>query len=577
MPDARLAGEASDAPRGRVHLADGVEVARSLEDGSVDLVYLDPPFNTGRRQRREQLRTTRAAEGETGDRTGFGGERYRSVRLGSRSFADAFDDYLAFLEPFLTEAHRLLAPSGSLYLHLDYREVHYVKVLLDQLFGRENFVNEIIWAYDFGGRPKNRWPAKHDNILFYAKDAARNAFYGDDIERIPYMAPGLAGPREGRPRQAADRHLVAHDREPDRQGEARLPDAEAARRARANRAGVLAARRARRRPRRRLRHHRRGGAAPRPPLRARRPLARGIRRHAPPVRRLRGRRVRRGRRKGRGVTSDITTQESPPTEELLRFALEMADAADAVSMHVYRTDHAIERKSDGSFVTPADHEVEELLRARIAEAYPSHVVLGEEQGGADVQGDDPDMVRWIIDPIDGTHNYMRGIPVWATLIACERGGTVEVGVTSAPALGTRWWAGRGLGAYRGACGIAGRGAGERIHVSEVSSIPEAHVLLGELTTTLDHWPGAGALLRECWRERGLGDFWGYCLVAEGAGDVMLEGYPIATWDMASAIPIVEEAGGRMTDIDGRTTTEPGPRIATNGRLHDEVLRRLRGS
>ena len=182
--------------RGVVHLADGVEVARRLEAGSVDLVYLDPPFNTGRRQTRERLRTRRTADGE-GDRTGFGGRRYATQRLGSHSFGDARGDgYLDFLEPFLTEAHRLLGPEGSLYLHLDYREAHYAKVLLDLIFGRANFLNEIIWAYDYGARPKRRWPAKHDNILFYAKDAARNRFRADDIERIPYMAPGLAGPEK---------------------------------------------------------------------------------------------------------------------------------------------------------------------------------------------------------------------------------------------------------------------------------------------------------------------------------------------------------------------------------------------
>ncbi len=188
-----------DEPRGRVYLADGVEVARTLADGSVDLVYLDPPFNTGRRQTREQLRTRRLPEGAedgAGDRTGFGGRRYATERIGSRSFDDAYDDYLAFLEPFLVEAQRVLAPMGSLYLHLDYREVHYAKVLADEVFGRANFVNEIIWAYDYGARPKRRWPAKHDNILFYAKDAARNVFNVDDIERIPYMAPGLVGPEK---------------------------------------------------------------------------------------------------------------------------------------------------------------------------------------------------------------------------------------------------------------------------------------------------------------------------------------------------------------------------------------------
>ncbi len=179
-------------PRGIVHCADGVEVARGLADESVDLVYLDPPFNTGRRQEREQTRARRVGEGG-GDRTGFGGQRYETVRLGSRSFDDMFDDYLGFLEPFLVESRRLLKASGSLYLHLDYREAHYAKVLLDQIFGRDCFVNEIIWAYDYGGRPKKRWPAKHDTILFYAKDPAQYLFNADEVERIPYMAPGLVG------------------------------------------------------------------------------------------------------------------------------------------------------------------------------------------------------------------------------------------------------------------------------------------------------------------------------------------------------------------------------------------------
>ncbi|MXY73006.1 MAG: site-specific DNA-methyltransferase, partial [Dehalococcoidia bacterium] len=163
-----------------------------MADESVDLVYLDPPFNTGKRQERERTRAKRVEEGG-GDRTGFGGRRYETVRLGSRSFDDAFDDYLGFLKPFLVESRRLLNPSGALYLHLDYREAHYAKVLLDEIFGRECFVNEIIWAYDYGGRTKKRWPAKHDTILFYAKDPDRNLFNTDEVERIPYMAPGLVG------------------------------------------------------------------------------------------------------------------------------------------------------------------------------------------------------------------------------------------------------------------------------------------------------------------------------------------------------------------------------------------------
>jgi site-specific DNA-methyltransferase (adenine-specific) len=159
----------------------------------VDLVYIDPPFNTGKVQQRTQLRTVRSAEG---DRVGFQGHRYESIVVGTKRFSDLFDDYLAFLEPRLTEAHRVLAPHGCLYFHVDYREVHYCKVLLDGIFGRESFLNEIIWAYDYGGRPKNKWPPKHDNILLYAKDPSDYVFNVDEIERIPYMAPGLVGPEK---------------------------------------------------------------------------------------------------------------------------------------------------------------------------------------------------------------------------------------------------------------------------------------------------------------------------------------------------------------------------------------------
>jgi len=177
----------------RIYLADNLKVLGQLESQSVDLVYIDPPFNTGHTQARTRLRTERA---EDGDRTGFQGQRYRSICLGSHSFADMFDDYLAFLEPRLVEAHRVLAPHGSLYLHLDCREVHYCKLLLDAIFGRECFLNEIIWAYDYGGRPRDRWPAKHDNILYYAKDPKRHTFNRDAIERLPYMAPGLVSPEK---------------------------------------------------------------------------------------------------------------------------------------------------------------------------------------------------------------------------------------------------------------------------------------------------------------------------------------------------------------------------------------------
>lgn len=177
----------------RIYYGDNLPILRELPTGSIDLVYIDPPFNTGKSQGRTQLRTVQT---EDGDRTGFGGKRYRTVQLGRRAYADFFDDYLAFLEPRLEEAYRLLAPHGSLYFHIDYREVHYCKVLLDQIFGRECFLNEIIWAYDYGGRSRRRWPAKHDNILFYVRDPQRYTFNTEAIDRIPYMAPGLVGPEK---------------------------------------------------------------------------------------------------------------------------------------------------------------------------------------------------------------------------------------------------------------------------------------------------------------------------------------------------------------------------------------------
>src|SRR6185369_2846313 len=158
---------------------------------SVDLIYVDPPFNTGRRQTRERLRTVR--DDVDGDRTGFQGRRYRTELLGTSSFQDVFDDYLAFLEARVREFHRVLKPSGSLYLHVDPREVHYCKVLLDVIFGRACFLNEIIWAYDYGGRSRRRWPAKHDNILLYVKDPRGYYFDPDAAERIPYLAPSLVG------------------------------------------------------------------------------------------------------------------------------------------------------------------------------------------------------------------------------------------------------------------------------------------------------------------------------------------------------------------------------------------------
>ena len=178
---------------GRVEVwrGDNLDVLPRLEDGSFDLVYIDPPFNTGREQSRTRTRAVRAADG---DRVGFHGARYRTTVLGASAFADRFDDYLGFLGPRLEHARRLLAPHGSLFVHLDYREVHYVKVALDAIFGRASFMNEIVWAYDYGARTTKRWSPKHDTILWYAKDPKRYRFDHAAIDRVPYMAPKLVGP-----------------------------------------------------------------------------------------------------------------------------------------------------------------------------------------------------------------------------------------------------------------------------------------------------------------------------------------------------------------------------------------------
>ena len=177
----------------RIIHGDNLPVLRTLPPASVPLIYIDPPFNTGRTQERTELRTVRA---EPGDRTGFQGHRYLTSELARRAFTDAFDDFLCFLEPRLLEAHRVLAANGTLYFHIDYREAHYCKLLLDGIFGRDSFLNEIIWAYDYGARTRRRWPAKHDTILVYVKDPADYVFNTEEIEREPYMAPGLVGPEK---------------------------------------------------------------------------------------------------------------------------------------------------------------------------------------------------------------------------------------------------------------------------------------------------------------------------------------------------------------------------------------------
>jgi site-specific DNA-methyltransferase (adenine-specific) len=178
---------------GEIILGDNLDVLRTLSDRAFQLIYVDPPFNTGKAQSRTRIRVTPDPDG---DRTGFQGRRYRTQVVGASEYADIFDDYIGFLRPRMEEAYRVLDDHGSLFFHVDYREVHYCKVMLDEIFGRDSFINEIIWAYDYGARSRKRWSAKHDNILWYAKDPDRYTFNYDAIDRIPYLAPGLVGPEK---------------------------------------------------------------------------------------------------------------------------------------------------------------------------------------------------------------------------------------------------------------------------------------------------------------------------------------------------------------------------------------------
>jgi site-specific DNA-methyltransferase (adenine-specific) len=180
-------------PANKLIFGDNLSHLNSIADGSVQLVYIDPPFNTGRTQARGSTSTKRI---ETGGRVGFKGQHYEIIRETVLSYDDEFADYWSFLEPRLEEAWRVLHETGTLYLHLDYREAHYAKVLLDSLFGRDCFLNEIIWAYDFGGKAKNRWPSKHDTILVYVKNPKTYFFDNESVDREPYMAPGLVTPEK---------------------------------------------------------------------------------------------------------------------------------------------------------------------------------------------------------------------------------------------------------------------------------------------------------------------------------------------------------------------------------------------
>ena len=249
-------------------------------------------------------------------------------------------------------------------------------------------------------------------------------------------------------------------------------------------------------------------------------------------------------------------------DDLLTFAMELADAAGAIALRHFRRDLQIDRKPDRSFVTEADTAIERELRSAIARRYPEHGILGEELGSTAGRG-----TRWIIDPIDATHSFMRGLPMFATLLGLERDGEMQVGVISAPAMRERWHAVRGGGAWSGT---------RRLRVSSVSRLEESQIFYASRTAFAAVGQAAGfdAVVNGAWRDRGFGDFWGYALVAEGSGEAMIEPelYP---WDLAAPLIIVEEAGGRLTDFSGARTYSGGSAVASNGLLHETILERLK--
>jgi histidinol-phosphatase len=246
----------------------------------------------------------------------------------------------------------------------------------------------------------------------------------------------------------------------------------------------------------------------------------------------------------------------------LNLALELADVADAITSSRYRAaDLLVETKPDMTPVTEADRAVEHALRERLGATRPQDSLVGEEFGASTTT--DGGHRRWIIDPIDGTKNYVRGIPVWATLLALADGDEVVLGVVSAPALKRRWWAARGQGAFAD---------GSRVHVSGLEDLADANLLW----SSVEEWDEVGAfdavleLARRCWRSRGLGDFWQYMLVAEGAAEIAVDPV-VSLWDLAAPMVIVEEAGGRFSDLAGARTPDGGDAIASNGLVHDAAL------
>ena len=252
----------------------------------------------------------------------------------------------------------------------------------------------------------------------------------------------------------------------------------------------------------------------------------------------------------------------------LQVAMAACDDADRIARAHFRRDLEITTKPDRTFVTQADTAIERMIRDHLRDAYPDHGVVGEEYGieagGASV--------RWYVDPIDGTHNFIRGVPLFGTLLAVERDGELQAGVLSAPALDERWWGWRGGGAW---ARHRGESAAQRLHVSGVATLDDAQLLYGSRRdiAASGRAPGFDGLLTAAWRERGFGDFWGYALVAEGAAEAMIE-VDLSAWDAAAPLLLIEEAGGRATDFEGRRAIDSRTFVATNGRLHETVRTRL---
>ncbi len=276
------------------------------------------------------------------------------------------------------------------------------------------------------------------------------------------------------------------------------------------------------------------------------------------------------------MTATLTLPD-PGTEigAAVELALAACDDADAISSASFRRAIKVEAKADASFVTEADTAVERAVRERITSRFPDHGLVGEEYGEARSDGGR----RWIVDPIDGTHNYMRGVPIFATLLALEIEGQMAVGVVSAPALHRRWFSWQGGGAWAVDTTPAGwdHASATSLSVSGVDSLAAASVVYSSYPSIVESGlaPGFGPLLSTVWRDRGLGDFYGYMLVAEGAAEVMVES-ELKLWDLAGPLAVLQQSGARVTDLAGGTDMPARGVLATNGRLHDVMLAGLRG-